>query len=196
MPNLIIKPQNTSGNKVLIQDQGSVTRLQTDDAGVTITAPTIASMANCTFPDGHIIYFDNFNFTSTGAASDPGTSLVDTSLTITVPAATANICDKIYVSVSNACVIATGTGTLSIGYFKIARSAPTAVDLAIFDQLGVQYACYPNTTMCGVDESLSNADHTYKLVYGSGTQSAAYSGNITYHGQSGMKVSISVMGIK
>ena len=196
MADLKIKPSTGTGNKLIFESQDGTDVLTTSDSGVAITAPTIASMANCTFPTGHIIYFDNFNFTSTGAASDPGTSLVDTSLTITVPAATANICDKIYVSVSNACVIATGTGTLSIGYFKIARSAPTAVDLAIFDQLGVQYACYPNTTMCGVDESLSNAEHTYKLVYGSGTQSAAYSGNITYHGQSGMKVSISVMGIK
>ena len=55
MPDLIIKPTNTSGNKVIIQDQGAVTRLQTDNAGITITAPTIASMANCTFPDGHVI---------------------------------------------------------------------------------------------------------------------------------------------
>ena len=53
MPDLIIKPTNTSGNKVIIQDQGAVTRLQTDDAGITITAPTIASMANCTFPSTH-----------------------------------------------------------------------------------------------------------------------------------------------
>ena len=59
MPDLIIKPTNTSGNKVIIQDQGAVTRLQTDDAGITITAPTIASMANCTFPAGHCIQMVN-----------------------------------------------------------------------------------------------------------------------------------------
>ena len=41
MPDLIIKPIATSGNKVKIQDQGAVTRLQTEDAGVTITAPTV-----------------------------------------------------------------------------------------------------------------------------------------------------------
>ena len=59
MPDLIIKPTNTSGSKVIIQDQGAVTRLQTDDAGITITAPTIASMANCTFPAGHCIQMVN-----------------------------------------------------------------------------------------------------------------------------------------
>ena len=76
MPNLIIKPQNTSGNKVLIQDQGSVTRLQTDDAGVTITAPTIASMANCTFPVGHVLGCACLVRVNNGA--DGGSSLTNT----------------------------------------------------------------------------------------------------------------------
>ena len=55
MPNLTIKPVAAAGNKVILQDQAGNTRLQTDDAGITITAPTIASMANCTFPAGHVI---------------------------------------------------------------------------------------------------------------------------------------------
>ena len=50
---MIIKPA-ADGNLVL-QDRAGNTRLQTDAAGVTITAPTIASMANCTFPAGHVI---------------------------------------------------------------------------------------------------------------------------------------------
>tara|TARA_B100000029_G_scaffold1025_1_gene1194 strand:+ start:203 stop:826 length:624 start_codon:yes stop_codon:yes gene_type:complete len=64
MPDLIIKPTNTSGNKVIIQDQGAVTRLQTDDAGITITAPTIANMANCTFPSGKVNNVFRFQDTS------------------------------------------------------------------------------------------------------------------------------------
>ena len=64
MPDLIIKPENTSGNKLILQDQGAVTRLQTDDAGITITAPTIASMANCTFPAGHIVNVIHFSKSS------------------------------------------------------------------------------------------------------------------------------------
>ena len=55
MPNLTIKPVAAAGNKVILQDQAGNTRLQTDDAGITITAPTIASMANCTFPAGHVL---------------------------------------------------------------------------------------------------------------------------------------------
>jgi len=68
MPDLIIKPTNTSGNKVIIQDQGAVTRLQTDDAGITITAPTIANMANCTFPSGMLVQ-SKVLFTETGGSS-------------------------------------------------------------------------------------------------------------------------------
>ena len=68
MPDLIIKPENTSGNKLILQDQGAVTRLQTDDAGITITAPTIASMANCTFPAGHVIKYYSQTRSSGGAS--------------------------------------------------------------------------------------------------------------------------------
>ena len=53
MPNLTIKPVAAAGNKVILQDQAGNTRLQTDDAGITITAPTIASMANCTLKDNN-----------------------------------------------------------------------------------------------------------------------------------------------
>ena len=57
MPNLIIKPQNTSGNSLILQDQAGGAVLTTADSGATIanatlTTPTIASMANCTFPAG------------------------------------------------------------------------------------------------------------------------------------------------
>ena len=41
MPDLIIKPTNTSGNKVIIQDQGGNAVLPTSDSGVTISNVTI-----------------------------------------------------------------------------------------------------------------------------------------------------------
>ena len=60
MPDLIIKPAAQSGNKVIIQDQAGGAVITTADSGATIanatlTAPTVASMANCTFPAGHVI---------------------------------------------------------------------------------------------------------------------------------------------
>jgi len=74
MPNLTIKPVAAAGNKVILQDQAGNTRLQTDDAGITITAPTIASMANCSFPTGHILGVQNVVMRGTQAI---GTSLID-----------------------------------------------------------------------------------------------------------------------
>ena len=76
MPNLIIKAQNTSGNKVIIQDQAGGAVLTTADSGATIanatlTTPTIASMENCTFPSGHVIKTTQYTST-TGATSESG----------------------------------------------------------------------------------------------------------------------------
>jgi hypothetical protein len=58
MPDLIIKPKNQSGNKLILQDQAGGAVLTTADSGATIanatlTTPTIANMANCTFPSTH-----------------------------------------------------------------------------------------------------------------------------------------------
>ena len=78
MPDLIIKPTATSGNKLILQDQGSVTRLQTDDAGITIIAPTIASMANCTFPVGHIVKSDSVQTQALVTGTTAGPYLDDT----------------------------------------------------------------------------------------------------------------------
>ena len=43
MANLIIKPQNTSGDKVIIQDQAGGAVLTTADSGATITSATLTS---------------------------------------------------------------------------------------------------------------------------------------------------------
>ena len=43
MANLIIKPQNTSGDKVIIQDQAGGAVLTTADSGATIANATIAT---------------------------------------------------------------------------------------------------------------------------------------------------------
>ena len=79
MANLIIKPQNTSGDKLILQDQAGQAVLTTADSGATIanatiTAPTIANMANCTFPTGHILGVQNAVMQGTQAIS---TSLID-----------------------------------------------------------------------------------------------------------------------
>ncbi len=60
MGNLIIKGKGGAGNKLILQDQAGAAVLTTADSGATIanatlTTPTIASMANCTFPAGHVL---------------------------------------------------------------------------------------------------------------------------------------------
>ena len=54
MPNLIIKPQTNSGNKVIIQNQGGTEVITTNDTGGAIT--------NCT----------NLETTTTGKVKDKG----------------------------------------------------------------------------------------------------------------------------
>ena len=100
MPDLIIKPTATSGNKLILQDQAGGAVLTTADSGATyanatLTTPTIANMANCTFPAGHILQVKH----GTTSGADTGTSGTDYvncgSLAIT-PASTSN---KIYIMV-------------------------------------------------------------------------------------------------
>ena len=79
MGNLIIKGKGGAGNKLIIQDQAGAAVLTTADSGATIanatiTAPTIANMANCTFPTGHILGVQNAVMQGTQAIS---TSLID-----------------------------------------------------------------------------------------------------------------------
>ena len=70
MPDLIIKPTTTSGNKLILQDQAGGAVLTTADSGATIAnatlnSPTLVTPAlgtpasgtptNATFPAGHIL---------------------------------------------------------------------------------------------------------------------------------------------
>ena len=53
MPDLIIKPKNQSGNKLILQDQAGGAVLTTADSGATIADATLASTT--TFPAGHVL---------------------------------------------------------------------------------------------------------------------------------------------
>ena len=82
MPDLIIKPTATSGNKLILKDQAGGAVLTTADSGATyanatLTAPTIASMANCTFPSGHIIKTQHTFLPTEDYVSTAGTAYVN-----------------------------------------------------------------------------------------------------------------------
>ena len=103
MANLIIRPATGAGNKVVVQDQAGAAVLTTADSGATIanatlatpvltgatgslTAPTIANMANCTFPAGHPVQVVH-KLVNTGSFSTTSSSFVaysglDTSITL------------------------------------------------------------------------------------------------------------------
>ena len=91
MPDLIIKPTNTSGNKVIIQDQAGGAVLTTADSGATLSNVTVTSgnLSNSAlvYPAGHILNVltnavagNSDNFTS-------GSSWVNTVAVLTVTAA-------------------------------------------------------------------------------------------------------------
>ena len=80
MPDLIIKPTATSGNKLILKDQAGGAVLTTADSGATIanatlTTPTIASMANCTFPAGHVVQTVNNSYNTSNSATMTGQTL-------------------------------------------------------------------------------------------------------------------------
>ncbi len=86
MADLVIKPAPSTGNKLILQTQNETAVLTTSDAGVdsatsivatktgtetltnkTLTAPTVADMSNCTFPNGHILQVISANKNTTQA---------------------------------------------------------------------------------------------------------------------------------
>jgi hypothetical protein len=74
MANLVIRPATGAGNKVVVQDQAGAAVLTTADSGATIanatlTAPTVASMANFTFPAGHVIQVVHTHLTTASSTS-------------------------------------------------------------------------------------------------------------------------------
>lgn len=93
MPDLIIKPTATSGNKLILKDQAGGAVLTTADSGATIanatlTTPTIANMANCTFPAGHVLQvkdatLSNVETPETARTSETVVAVANSQITIT-----------------------------------------------------------------------------------------------------------------
>ena len=78
MPDLIIKPTNTSGNKVIIQDQAGGAVLTTADSGATFSGGNIGTVtagnlshADIVYPSGHMIQhvYTVYNALASGATT-------------------------------------------------------------------------------------------------------------------------------
>jgi hypothetical protein len=149
MGNLIIKGKGGAGNKLILQDQAGAAVLTTADSGATIanatlTTPTIANMANCTFPAGHIIQF----VTATGnAASIAGqrSSYITTNVTGSITPKLAG--SKIYVhAVFNIGILVTTNAGDSL-LTNIYRSGSSVTDEYIeTDGYDVYFEAAPRTS--------------------------------------------------
>ena len=81
MPDLIIKPQTNSGDRLRLQDRTGTDVLTTADSGATyanatLTTPTIANMANCTFPVGHVVQTVHVTYNSGSTSNNTGGTMV------------------------------------------------------------------------------------------------------------------------
>ena len=149
MADLIIKPATGDGNKLILQDKAGGAVLTTADSGATIanatlTTPTIANMANCTFPVGHIIQF----VTATGnAASIAGqrSSYITTNVTGSITPKLAG--SKIYVhAVFNIGILVTTNAGDSL-FTNIYRSGSSVTDEYIeTDGYDVYFEAAPRTS--------------------------------------------------
>jgi hypothetical protein len=149
MANLVIRPASGTGNKVVVQDQAGGAVITTADSGATIanatlTTPTIANMANCTFPVGHIIQF----VTATGnAASIAGqrSSYITTNVTGSITPKLAG--SKIYVhAVFNIGILVTTNAGDSL-LTNIYRSGSSVTDEYIeTDGYDVYFEAAPRTS--------------------------------------------------
>ena len=199
MSKIIVKDlagPSSSSNKIYIASGSELdiaNSTGTINLAVDAAALTSGTLSYGRFADDSILFVQESVLPIDGTvASDPGSGFADaTGVTITVPAADANECSKLIVIMSGQMRI--DKATHAFGGVRITRTAPSTVNGATM-HLGVVsggtevYDCFVPMM---VDESLSNADHTYKLEYTG--LSAAYSG--TMYPRNGQTV-ITVLGVK
>lgn len=177
-----------SGSELDIANSSGTINLAVDAADI-----TSGTLSYGRFADDSILFVQEsvFPIDST-VQSDPGSSWADaTGVTITVPAADANECSKLIVVMHANMRI--DKATHAYGGCRIVRTAPSTVDgvTLYFGVVSGGTEVYDYVAPVMVDESLSNADHTYKLQY-SGL-STTYTG--TMYPRNG-QTTITVLGVK
>ena len=137
MADLTIKPVGAPGNKLILQDQAGNPVLTTSDSGATVanatlTTPTIADMANCTFPAGHPIQVVNRHSRTRydcGAGAASYEELHDYYVTITPKSAS----HKIYVTFSFECMMYVQGNEM---HFKVEREVSGQSNVELLNQHG------------------------------------------------------------
>jgi len=170
MANLVLKPSTGAGNSVIIKDQGGGAVLTTADSGATIanatlTTPTIASMANCTFPSGHILQVGYATTNNTQSDGTGGTNIAVSDLEVSLTSKVTNghyflICHSPYTSAnygSNAMKVFYAVNENNGGY---ANQAGTSHSVGSFTSTGDSHNGY------GYQQLYFNFRHTASLTAG------------------------------
>jgi len=162
MANLIIRPASGAGNKVVVQDQSGAAVLTTADSGATVanatlTTPTIASMANCTFPAGHVLQVVQGTYGT--AVSCQVQTYQPTGLTVDItPSATSS---KILV-MSTTTAEANGTG--QSGDFALFKDSTELINTRFFQPSAGGSPANTNN-MNWLDSPSSTSELTYTLKF-------------------------------
>jgi len=133
-------------------------------------------------PSGTVMYMDQVTVLSSGA-SGTETTYTPTGLEITVPSVSVALGTKIEIAFTNNIWAEYNSTAASQALIdiKLARTAPSAVDLFIGTSLGHYLLNFHISAIySGVvqDESLGSGDHTYKVMYRKAGGSANAAGSI------------------
>jgi hypothetical protein len=177
-----------SGSELDIAGSSGTINLAVDAADI-----TSGTLSYGRFADDSILFIQESVIAADATvASDPGAGWADaTGVTITVPAADANECSKLIVQMDMNVRI--NKDTHAFGGARIGRTAPSTAsgNTNYFGVVSGGTEVYDCVPIMYVDESLSNADHTYKLEY-SGLATGYTSTMYPRYGQT----TIRVIGVK
>jgi hypothetical protein len=111
MPDLIIKPTNTEGNKVIIQDQAGGAVLTTADSGATLSNVTVTSgnLSNSAlvYPSGHIVKVTSHSVANTIELGSNQEALESDANDITVSCTVGNI---LHITIAGGYCYSSGSG--------------------------------------------------------------------------------------
>ena len=178
MPDLIIKPTATSGNKLILQYQAGGAVLTTADSGATyanatLTAPTIANMANCTFPAGHILQVVQYSATSEVTSSS--TSYVSAGLDKAItPSSTSS---KVLITVTQ---VLDQSAAGRAARYALYKDGSIHVDFFGYSHAGDSRIITHNSMMY-LDSPATTSSVEYGLyfkTFGNGAHIARYSGHL------------------
>jgi len=191
IPDGIVTAADLAPNSVDTSEIADSVTLVTPNLGT----PSAVTLTNATFPDDHILYFKHTVIAASGGSHTNTSYSTTGGVAVTVPAVTCNAMDNLTIIFNTFSFIGNGAAHTDIG-IRGDRSAPSAVNYqeqvvgsddesTSAHRIPITYVIY--------DDSLSNADHTYRLQSKKGWGGSSDAGNISINGYG---VNILVIGKK